>query len=834
MKRILAGTLAGVLALLLNAGVAAAALLAEPLTATCSQARLCAMKQFYDVPNFRIGGKYDLARPQSWENGGEGGVTLESLGGGALRTAFVTVGTPRRNAAGEIINAVIINSFYSGDATDMYAQWVEGTALSGGPVIGPGKVIDTNQYYVVMLDALGLWGASKPSQGLGIKFPQYNYQDMVQANYRMLRDHLKVSRAALVTGLSMGATQTYVWGVLHPEFMNGIMPIGGTTQSDGGDPVGNWTFQLMSAAIESDPAWKATGGDYYSLPKEKRPRPGVAFGWSILLLTGFDFDFRSTQDWKTVQRDVFYWNPPNEGAAAGAFALADRFDAVDLMYRNRAGETHNINKDLYRITMRTLVMHVENDQWLTFNRAKQTVAALPGADFVHERSDVAHYGVFPMLRKKQFDPVVTTFFSDISRLTSSREYIAKNYRTPFVAANITPDRSFWQNYIQYPFPVKKTKVKDAKGIEWDIGYMDEYSGTAPNPEVLVIVHGKGAFGGHYGNVMQMALERGLRVIVPDLPDYGMSGPGNLDKSPARTLDQMRDTVHGLVVDQLGVKQAHYMGHSMGGQVVLGYALRWPDAVKTISLEGPAGLEEYPRKVKLGGKEVDLFNPAFKTDFAAWAAVWDPLKLRENEFNKTAQEITDFYLWQQTNPVTGAVTPAPVGYFLRDSQYARLHLDQRVGMIKGDPRELHQWVDVFIYDIYSMVIELQEGDADSLYNRLPQIKAPIFLAFGDREPFIPGTPFNGRMDLAREIIMPFMRKMQSAGRDVQVKIYPNTGHFIHTDDPVEYPMDVVDFVKTGRVKTMTEAGVDRMVNGGGAQVTAGPEPASTGDKGGLSK
>ncbi len=94
---------------------------------------------------------------------------------------------------------------------------------------------------------------------------------------------------------------------------------------------------------------------------------------------------------------------------------------------------------------------------------------------------------------------------------------------------------------------------------------------------------------------KFALQRGLRVIAPDLPHYGMSGPGNLDKSPARTMQDMRDVVHELVVNQLGVKQAFYLGHSLGGQVVLGYALSWPDAVQGLVLEAPAGLEEYPRE-----------------------------------------------------------------------------------------------------------------------------------------------------------------------------------------------------------------------------------------------
>ena len=61
--------------------------------------------------------------------------------------------------------------------------------------------------------------------------------------------------------------------------------------------------------------------------------------------------------------------------------------------------------------------------------------------------------------------------------------------------------------------------------------MDEYNGTDKDPKVLVIIHGKGAFAGHYGNVMQYALRSGLRVIAPDLPHYGMSGPGQSRQEP---------------------------------------------------------------------------------------------------------------------------------------------------------------------------------------------------------------------------------------------------------------------------------------------------------------
>jgi len=824
----------GLVLLVVSVGFAGAD---PPYTRRSSQMQHDGIKQYYEIANFRLGGKYDLADPSKWEDGGEGGVTLESLGGGKLRTAYIAVGTPRRNSAGEITNAVIVNSYYSGDSTDMYEQWVKGTALSGGtPIIGPGRPIDTDRYYVVMIDPIGTWGASKPSDGLGIKFPPYSYFDMVQANYRMLRDKLKVAHAALVTGVSMGGTQTYVWGVMHPDFMGALMPIGGTTQSDAEDPVGNWTFQLMSAAIESDPVWQATKGDYYNLPKEKHPLQGVAFGWSVLSLTGYDFGFRSTQNFASVQPDVFYWNPPNEKAGSSVTNRAKLFDAVDLVWRNHVGEIYNINDDLGRIQARTLVMHITNDNWLNFKLAERAVERIPGADLISEESPVAHYGVFSIINHRKNDPKFVAFMDDVAALDRAQKFDDKNYRVPGVAANIDPNKSFWKNYVTYPYPVKYATAKDDQGTSWQIGYMDEYAGTEKNPKVLVIIHGKGAFAGHYGNIMQYALRMGLRVIAPDLPGYGMSGPGNLDKNPARTMEDMRDAVHDLVVNQLGVKKAYYLGHSLGGQIVMGYALNWPDAVQGLALEAPAGLEEYPREIAIApGKKLALFDPSFARNFDKWKQTWDQTGILANEIARPEEDIRAFYYFKKRDPQTGVISASKSGYFMNDSEYARLHTEQRAGLAKGNPKELEQWSNEFIYDVYGMVSELQQDDPKNLYERLTQIKAPIFLAFGDKEPFIPGTPFNGLSDLGRDIITPFMSRMTNAGNRPILKIYPDTGHFIHTDNPVEYPVDVVDFVTKGSVDTSSPLATDRMIRGAVASaLPVAPTPAGASPTAGLNK
>jgi len=219
--------------------------------------------------------------------------------------------------------------------------------------------------------------------------------DMVVANQRLLRDHLNVAQVLLATGASMGATQSWVWGVMYSPsgYVKAIMPIGGTTASDGDDPVGQWTFRLGQAAIESDPNWRATDGNYYHLPKEKHPNQGMQMMWSTLQLTGYTFPVRSATPWKTLQREVFYWQPKGDETASW-IARVKNEDAVDYWYRNNAGFNYNLNAELKRIKARTLVVHVETDQWLMVGNARKAAAAVPGASIATLTDATAHYGVF--------------------------------------------------------------------------------------------------------------------------------------------------------------------------------------------------------------------------------------------------------------------------------------------------------------------------------------------------------------------------------------------------------------------------------------------------------
>lgn len=366
---------------------------AASLTRSSGVEALNSLKQYYAVPNFKIGGTYEPGNESAYEFGGSGGVTLESLGRAPLQTAYIAVGTPKKDAQGKIVNAVIISSYYSGDATTMYDFWYEGQKGNGfakGAVVGLGKLIDTNKYYVVFLDALGLWGTSKPSDGLGMKFPQYSYQDYVQANYRLLKDHLKVGNIKLATGVSMGAIQSYVWAVLHPDYVEAILPIGGIVYSD---PVYTWLFTLMTSAMQSDPAWRDTKGDYYHLPKEKHPNQGMMFGWSVLKQTGLTFDLRIQQGMAAVNKEIFVWEPKGD-QGANQISQGKDYDVNDLLYRNMAGDQFDIRNQLAGVKAKTLIIHVKNDQWLRYVLAEEAARKIPGAKLEGFENPLAHYAVF--------------------------------------------------------------------------------------------------------------------------------------------------------------------------------------------------------------------------------------------------------------------------------------------------------------------------------------------------------------------------------------------------------------------------------------------------------
>jgi len=132
-----------------------------------------------------------------------------------------------------------------------------------GELFGPGQPLDARRYYVILPDSVGHGRSSKPSDGLRTRFPRYNYDDMVDAHHRLLTEHLRVHRARLVIGNSMGGMQTWIWAQKYPGFMEVAVPMASLPTEMASR---NWmTRRLIIDSIRNDPEWM--NGNYTRQPR---------------------------------------------------------------------------------------------------------------------------------------------------------------------------------------------------------------------------------------------------------------------------------------------------------------------------------------------------------------------------------------------------------------------------------------------------------------------------------------------------------------------------------------------------------------------------------------
>ena len=177
-----------------------------------------------------------------------------------LRLHYRTLGTPEKDAQGKTTNVVLIMHGTTGSG----AQFIR--PEFAGELFGKDQPLDATKFFIVMPDAIGHGKSSKPSDSMHAKFPRYGYIDMVEAQYRLLTDGLAVNHARLVMGTSMGGMHTWLWGELHPDFMDALLPLASLpTQISGRNRA--WR-RVIFDAIRNDPDWH--DGDYTAQPPSLR------------------------------------------------------------------------------------------------------------------------------------------------------------------------------------------------------------------------------------------------------------------------------------------------------------------------------------------------------------------------------------------------------------------------------------------------------------------------------------------------------------------------------------------------------------------------------------
>ncbi len=244
-----------------------------------------------------------------------------------LRMHVTTLGSPHRNAKGAIDNAVMVLHGTGGDGHQfLRPQFAD-------ELYGPGQPLDIRKYWVILPDNIGHGKSSKPSDGLRMKFPKYDYDDMVAAQHRMLTEGLGITHMRLIMGTSMGCMHSFVWGETYPDFASALMPLACEPIEIAG--LNRMWRQLAVDGIKNDPAWQ--GGNYSTEPVQ-----GLRTAESLLFIAGAAPLYYQAQ-YPTRQAAVAY---AQERVASGIKEL----DANDLIYQLDSSRSYNPWPRLERIT----------------------------------------------------------------------------------------------------------------------------------------------------------------------------------------------------------------------------------------------------------------------------------------------------------------------------------------------------------------------------------------------------------------------------------------------------------------------------------------------------
>jgi homoserine O-acetyltransferase len=328
----------------------AAGALAALVFAGSALAQLITEKKFYTLPQYTTAG----------------GKTIKNV-----RVGYETYGT--LNAAGD--NAVFVSHFFSG--TSHAAGRYKADEKAAGywdAIIGPGKAIDTDKYFVISADSLANLNVKSPMVGTagpatinpdtgkpyGSSFPVVSMKDSVRV-HKVLVDSLGVKKLQAVAGASGGSIQAMEWGAEYPGFVERVIHVIGPGLDIHPYVIG--LLDLWMMPIKLDPNWK--GGDYFGGPE---PTEGVAQSLKTITLTALHFGWaEKVHGYKWAGEGK---NPAD--AMNNLFAVEDSLyktglaraastDAAHLVWTAKANQLYNLANEQSRIKAKVLFLPSKTD-----------------------------------------------------------------------------------------------------------------------------------------------------------------------------------------------------------------------------------------------------------------------------------------------------------------------------------------------------------------------------------------------------------------------------------------------------------------------------------------
>lgn len=329
---------------------------------------------------------------------------LLSAGGAAQETAkFAQLGDFRLEN-GEIIRDCRIGYRTFGELNReksnavLFPTWFTGTTNDLIDQVGPGKLIDSSQYFVIAVDALGNGVSSSPSNSetqARLRFPQFSIRDMVNTQYRLITEELKIPHLHAVIGISMGGMQVFQWIVSYPEFVDKAIPIVGSPRLTAYDLL---LWQTQINAIEESAKWNQ--GEYTG-------RPGIKTLGGIMALA------------ITTPQNV------NESTTRSQFPqfmalwerLTQAFDVNDRYRQMQAMMEHDISR-AFSGSMERAAAAVRADLLIVVASQDHTVNPQPALDFarllratvINLQGDCGHLAT--VCEKDKLIPVISRFLKE--------------------------------------------------------------------------------------------------------------------------------------------------------------------------------------------------------------------------------------------------------------------------------------------------------------------------------------------------------------------------------------------------------------------------------------
>lgn len=255
-----------------------------------------------------------------------------------VKIHYTTLGTPHRNAKGEIDNAILVLHWTGANGGTLTSP------IFRKALFDPGRPLDATRYYLILPDSVGHGASSKPSDGQRTRFPKYDYGDMVDLQHKLVTETLGIRHLHAIVGLSMGGMNAWQWAEAYPDMMDGIMPIVSLPMPVSGR---NLLWRRMAIdTIVSDPDWR--NGSYTEQPRQ------WVHGYRVLRLM---IDSASA-----LQGEV-----PDAGAADRFLAetriQAEHIDANDFLYSLRSSFSYNPEPQLSAVTTKVFALNFGDDEF---------------------------------------------------------------------------------------------------------------------------------------------------------------------------------------------------------------------------------------------------------------------------------------------------------------------------------------------------------------------------------------------------------------------------------------------------------------------------------------